>query len=1249
MSYQSNTHQDSGNTNDSNTNPMVSEHTATIGEDRGAVARPVESTTSTIEQQSNMGSLSTQSGATEGFSGTPSGTGISTGLTRTQSQATHHRNETYQDDMSINPSFIRREQQSLSDDETTIRSRKLQTRSFNQDQWTIPHYNYGTTNNNENDASQNPTGERATPLENNGNYTNEYGRATPPRNNGNNDETRSGAVDSNLRSRRREERVVPHRVGGRESPVLTTNSKGEQRVIAPILADPENRSAKRRERRLSYGEATYHDYQEPLSARPKSRERQNLTQDELKQALEALRTSEHQLLNEESDVKLPVTIAGVDEWNNPSFIDEEIASGLVGLSSETTAVPSTFPPDSNPRRNEEIQDQIEEIHSILDNLGNDINSRDVEIRAFIIGETDKVYGETEGLVTTVETRLNTTLNTQYDQLRAKLSNTDEEELNYRTAIGKMIEDVQDRIRVLEQQGPGQVNDRDDRQQSAALEAVRAATHAIKTATETRDEIRQLQKRVTRAEEWQDQRTGQLSSGRPESAVNQRVKDFIDTSLKAAEDKLTEKVRNAEEYFQNKILKLAGRKGMDVRAQTETLSAHEEAITGLQRDMLTLEDRLHKLREDVRGEETLYSSTEEEEEEDAGVTRSLRRESTNRIIADGIDTRQALIGALQRETQGFKKNRERGRESDPINLDEDEVDPFAQPSRKDKQEARKDGVSIQKSRRLPGQHMVRALRDFKAGAILGTYMAGTEYTEGTDNRYTIMVGDRVLDGKRTEGWVKFVNHSCDPNCKLVEGMTSLPFPALITTVEVKKGEPITFDYGWTVPYGEERTVCVCKTGKKDRGKTLCKGYIENFEDTTTEEEQEEEVKRPRKKKESSREKNVVGSSKRKSTIPDPPLQEEEENSDVDYLFNDPEDEEDGPEPIRLGGRRETKTQVEQRATIPTPQRYMTPAPAIQPTSNYALLPQTPGLPPPTPWPVMTPAQPASKQELPKFKGQKPGQPSARAWLRDYEELGNSKFWNGDIHLRTVTQALEDVQTKNWHRKLLEQKPSMTWNEWKAAFVQKFTDSQDEMRIQGEFEELRQGHNESMSKYIDRFSDVCNRYEEITNKRNIPENWEERKKNKFVHSVHVEYRSMMEVVVSTMNLEQLYKHARKQEDYSKERTASARRTVRVLSRIGNEAEQPPVTSEATPNSSQSVYRKCMACGSREHSRRDCKLAANLTCSYCKRNGHAEIVCGIKSRAMRDRPGPSWNQQQQRKRSFVPKDAAKADSSAEQQRGQ
>ncbi|KAF3640375.1 putative premnaspirodiene oxygenase-like [Capsicum annuum] len=80
------------------------------------------------------------------------------------------------------------------------------------------------------------------------------------------------------------------------------------------------------------------------------------------------------------------------------------------------------------------------------------------------------------------------------------------------------------------------------------------------------------------------------------------------------------------------------------------------------------------------------------------------------------------------------------------------------------------------------------------------------------------GSEVIDACAKGNLGRFVNHSCDPNCRtekwMVNGEVCI---GLFALKDIKKGEEVTFDYNYVRVFGAAVKKCVC-------GSPLCRGYI-----------------------------------------------------------------------------------------------------------------------------------------------------------------------------------------------------------------------------------------------------------------------------------------------------------------------------------------------------------------------------------------------------------------------------------------
>ncbi|XP_077231882.1 histone-lysine N-methyltransferase, partial [Tasmannia lanceolata] len=80
------------------------------------------------------------------------------------------------------------------------------------------------------------------------------------------------------------------------------------------------------------------------------------------------------------------------------------------------------------------------------------------------------------------------------------------------------------------------------------------------------------------------------------------------------------------------------------------------------------------------------------------------------------------------------------------------------------------------------------------------------------------GSEVIDACAKGNLGRFINHSCDPNCRtekwMVNGEVCI---GLFAIRDIKKGEEVTFDYNYVRVFGAAAKKCVC-------GSSECRGYI-----------------------------------------------------------------------------------------------------------------------------------------------------------------------------------------------------------------------------------------------------------------------------------------------------------------------------------------------------------------------------------------------------------------------------------------
>ncbi|XP_073119337.1 histone-lysine N-methyltransferase ASHH2 isoform X2 [Henckelia pumila] len=80
------------------------------------------------------------------------------------------------------------------------------------------------------------------------------------------------------------------------------------------------------------------------------------------------------------------------------------------------------------------------------------------------------------------------------------------------------------------------------------------------------------------------------------------------------------------------------------------------------------------------------------------------------------------------------------------------------------------------------------------------------------------GSEVIDACAKGNLGRFINHSCDPNCRTEKWMVNGEVcVGLFAVKDIKKGEEVTFDYNYVRVFGAAAKKCVC-------GSRNCRGYI-----------------------------------------------------------------------------------------------------------------------------------------------------------------------------------------------------------------------------------------------------------------------------------------------------------------------------------------------------------------------------------------------------------------------------------------
>jgi len=102
------------------------------------------------------------------------------------------------------------------------------------------------------------------------------------------------------------------------------------------------------------------------------------------------------------------------------------------------------------------------------------------------------------------------------------------------------------------------------------------------------------------------------------------------------------------------------------------------------------------------------------------------------------------------------------------------------------------------RRCPHGRGVFALRDFDGGELVAAVVGG-EYTAHPKSTrgHALRIGDRLYwDEAPSEApgyWSNFLDHSGDPNCRLVDFDPRLPSAKLVATRKIKSGDEMFLNY------------------------------------------------------------------------------------------------------------------------------------------------------------------------------------------------------------------------------------------------------------------------------------------------------------------------------------------------------------------------------------------------------------------------------------------------------------------------
>ncbi|KAJ4966706.1 hypothetical protein NE237_018555 [Protea cynaroides] len=96
----------------------------------------------------------------------------------------------------------------------------------------------------------------------------------------------------------------------------------------------------------------------------------------------------------------------------------------------------------------------------------------------------------------------------------------------------------------------------------------------------------------------------------------------------------------------------------------------------------------------------------------------------------------------------------------------------------------------------------------------------EYASKGQKHFYFMTlnGSEIIDACAKGNLGRFINHSCEPNCRTEKWMVNGEICiGLFAMRDINKGEEVTFDYNYVRVYGAAAKKCVC-------GSSACRGYI-----------------------------------------------------------------------------------------------------------------------------------------------------------------------------------------------------------------------------------------------------------------------------------------------------------------------------------------------------------------------------------------------------------------------------------------
>uniref|UniRef100_A0A7S2Z8K1 [histone H3]-lysine(4) N-trimethyltransferase n=1 Tax=Chloropicon laureae TaxID=464258 RepID=A0A7S2Z8K1_9CHLO len=90
------------------------------------------------------------------------------------------------------------------------------------------------------------------------------------------------------------------------------------------------------------------------------------------------------------------------------------------------------------------------------------------------------------------------------------------------------------------------------------------------------------------------------------------------------------------------------------------------------------------------------------------------------------------------------------------------------------------------------------------------------SQGLDSSYLFRVGRDVIDATFAGGPARYINHSCDPNCK-PKSFTSDSRIWIFSIKDIQPGEELCYDYKFDYEEGDKKIPCCC-------GAKNCSGYM-----------------------------------------------------------------------------------------------------------------------------------------------------------------------------------------------------------------------------------------------------------------------------------------------------------------------------------------------------------------------------------------------------------------------------------------